>query len=305
MEAKNEEILNPKSPKSPKLSEKVSEMDLGENKEECIIEEMDDDKTSKSNNVIDSDNFEKDPVIIGILNQLISSAPAGEVKKVSALCAELFPNYAEIISEEERIKMEREGYIFEGKLITEDKQNEDQAGIEDEFEIEFRVKLDKYVKDLFPGSGAFSINKTNENEWKIDIVGERLRPKAFWSGHWHSKWKIQFINSESDIEAKEFKIEGQIDLVVHYHEEGSVQLSATKEIPSRVNFKSETLSQAIEKIYYKIKDSEDSVQLGLNEAYQQLAENMFKKLRRQLPVTRTKMDWGKFVNYNLSSELKK
>lgn len=316
----NEEITSPKSPKTPKLSEEVSEINLSEEEVEVVIEGeievvIETEEEERENNEIseveieesadkeasDNSEFIEDPVIINVLEQLLSNSPAGQVQKVSSLCTELFPNYREFIEKQSQAKMDRDGYISEGKLVceAEDVANDNS---EDPFKTELTGKLENYMKELFPGTGAFSITKVNENEWKVHIVGERLKPKAFWSGHWHSTWSIRnFEESESS----EFKIDGKIDLIVHYHEEGSVQLSASKEIPSRVNFQSESLSQSLEKIYFKIKDTEDAFQLALNEAYQELAEKMFKKLRRQLPVTRTKMDWGKFVNYNLSSELKK
>ena len=296
MEDNNEEIMSPKSPKTPKLSEEVSEMNLSESNENEV--ENDNHTTENAN----EPEFCEDPVITKVLKQLLLNAPAGQTQMVSTLCTELFPNYNEFIEKETQTKMESDCYISDGQLSTEHSTYVCDDS-EDPFRNELKEKLDNYVKELFPGTGAFSINKIAENEWKVHILGERLKPKAFWSGHWHSTWSIEFLNdSSTDLE---FKIDGKIDLTVHYHEEGSVQLSANKEIPSRVPFKAESLSKAIEKIYFKIKDSEDAVQLALNEAYQQLAENMFKKLRRQLPVTRTKMDWGKFANYNLSTELKK
>lgn len=309
----NEEIMSPKSPKTPKLSAEVSEINLSnevEVKEESGEEEECEDEKENENDEEkgeSNDKFINDPLIINVLERLISNSPAGQVQKVSSLCTDLFPNYGEFIGKEAQTKMERDGYICDGKLVCEAVDDEDQ---QEPFKIELMGKLDNYVKELFPGNGAFSVNKVNEQEWKVHIVGERLKPKAFWSGHWRSTWTIRFIksseeSSSSESSSKEFKIDGKIDLIVHYHEEGSVQLSANKEIPSLINFKSDNLSQSIEKIYFKIKDSEDAVQLALNEAYQQLSESVFKRLRRQLPVTRTKMDWGKFVNYNLSSDLKK
>ena len=306
MEGNKEELISPKSPKTPKLSEEVCELNL--NNQEEIANESENENNFKdkliSNEESETLEFPEDSAISNVIKQLIANSPAGQVQKAATLCAELFPNYSEFIGKEAQSKMKRDGYISDGKLVTEAEEGE----LENSFEIELKEKLENYVKELFPETGAFSICKVNENEWKVHIVGERLKAKAFWSGHWHSTWLIQFIpfdNSSELSEDNEFKIEGEIDLIVHYHEEGSVQLSANKQIPSRVNFKSKNLSQSVEKIYFKIKDSEDAVQLALNEAYQQLAEKMFKKLRRQLPVTRTKMDWGKFVNYNLSSELKK
>ena len=167
---------------------------------------------------------------------------------------------------------------------------------------ELNEKIREYVKEIFKENGSFLIHQSkDENEIKIHILGQILKPKNFWSGHWHSTWNIKFESkskSKSKSKSNEeftFSINGKIELIVHYHEEGSVQLSSSKEITSKVNFKCKTIPESVDKIYWKIRDSENEVQLALNESYQQLADNIFKKLRRQLPVTRTKMDWMKFI----------
>jgi hypothetical protein len=52
-----------------------------------------------------------------------------------------------------------------------------------------------------------------------------------------------------------------------------------------------------------IKASEGAYQEGLRMAYVDLAENTFKSLRRNLPITRNKIDWDKvclFICFSLS-----
>jgi capping protein alpha len=100
------------------------------------------------------------------------------------------------------------------------------------------------------------------------------------NGRWKAQWTYHFKDNE---------FHGQINVHIHYYEDGNVQLKNKREIQH--NFKDITPSKLPEAIAEYVKKIDAEYQEALNESYAQLSDTTFKALRRALPVTRNKIDW--------------
>lgn len=81
---------------------------------------------------------------------------------------------------------------------------------------------------------------------------------------------------------------------MHYYEDGNVRMSTNKklELSSGAGSNADGIMKAIGQ-------AENKFQEDLNRAFVNLAEGSFKSLRRQLPVTRQKVDWDKVGQYRV------
>lgn len=85
---------------------------------------------------------------------------------------------------------------------------------------------------------------------------------------------------------------------MHYYEDGNVALTTKKKIS--IDNAGNTGAEVVR----KVAQAEKTYQEELNRAFVGMNEQSFKGLRRQLPVTRQKVEWDKVGGYRLGSDLR-
>ncbi|KAK0708230.1 F-actin-capping protein subunit alpha [Lasiosphaeris hirsuta] len=148
--------------------------------------------------------------------------------------------------------------------------------------------LSPYVKEHYPSAayGVYSIE--DDSRIAIVIVANKYSPGNFWNGRWRSLYIFDPSSGALD---------GSVKVDVHYYEDGNVRLLTKK--PVTVSVSSGTGAGIIK----EISAGEKKYQEELNRSFTSLSEGAFKGLRRQLPVTRQKIEWDKVASYRLGQDI--
>ncbi|KAJ5223891.1 F-actin-capping protein subunit alpha [Penicillium chermesinum] len=145
-----------------------------------------------------------------------------------------------------------------------------------------------HAQEHYPSSshGVYPIE--NDTAIAILLVANRYSPNNFWNGRFRAIYQVP-VSSPA--------LTGKIHIDVHYYEDGNVALNTSKPVDLSVS------SLSAEAIVSRIAAAERDYQEELNRAFVALSEGAFKGLRRQLPITRQKVEWEKVGGYRLGQDI--
>lgn len=159
---------------------------------------------------------------------------------------------------------------------------------EDESAEEYQGAVEKYVAEHYSAESVAAVFSQSSSELAVVVIGRKLNPQNFSNGQ---------ITAVYTLDKDAGKLEGHIVADVHYFEDGNVRMDSKKDV-SAVGVRTPT------KLAEKLEALETKFEQDLNAHLIEMNEREFKDLRRQLPVTRMPMVWGKAVaGYKVGKEL--
>ncbi|KAG4302574.1 hypothetical protein PCANB_001137 [Pneumocystis canis] len=152
----------------------------------------------------------------------------------------------------------------------------------------FLKPLLEYLSEYYPSDVNYGIFPSNNDMYTIVIVGNKYNPVNYWNGRWRSFYQF----SESSL-----NITGVLLIDVHYYEDGNVRLNAKQTLSF------EAKSSSCSDIIAAIAAEEKKYQEELNITFNGLNDHDFKSLRRQLPVTKQKINWENISTLKIGQDM--
>ncbi|PSK41813.1 hypothetical protein B9Z65_9199 [Elsinoe australis] len=148
--------------------------------------------------------------------------------------------------------------------------------------------LAQHASEHYPSAATGVFPSSDDSSIAIVTVANKYSLNNFWSGRWRSVYTLSPSSSS---------LSGSIKVDVHYFEDGNVRMQTDKAVEVKVS------GTSAAEIVRQIATAEKKYQEDLNRGFAQLNEGVFKGLRRQLPVTRQRVEWDKVGAYRLGQDI--
>jgi len=154
----------------------------------------------------------------------------------------------------------------------------------------FEKEAFTYTAEHYPHGACTVYGK--DGKIILCISSARFNPHNFWNGRWRSVWTYH-----------SGELVGHFKIVVHYYEDGNVQLNTdtTQTVKIQAGNPDQTATAALK----AISTTEQAFQESLDTSYRTMGDTTFKALRRALPITRNRIEWNKIKNYKIGGQMGK
>ncbi|QDS71901.1 hypothetical protein FKW77_000274 [Venturia effusa] len=149
--------------------------------------------------------------------------------------------------------------------------------------------LSPHAREHYPAGTIGIFPYDSDASIAILTVSSKYSPTNFWNGRWRSSYTLSPSSGA---------LTGMIQVDVHYYEDGNVRLITSKKLELKVGN-----DAGATEIVRTIAVAERKYQEELNRGFAGLSEGAFKGLRRQLPVTRQKVEWEKVGSYRVGQDI--
>ncbi|KAL1388678.1 F-actin capping protein alpha subunit-domain-containing protein [Phyllosticta capitalensis] len=150
--------------------------------------------------------------------------------------------------------------------------------------------LNTHAAEHYPAAAVGAYPIESDERIAIVLVSSKYSPNNYWNGRWRSLYIY---------EPGSGKVTGSIKVDVHYYEDGNVRMLTDKPVTSSIGSGGSSAAEIVK----ALANVERKYQEDLNRAFGSLSEGAFKSLRRQLPITRQKIEWEKISGYKLGQDI--
>lgn len=250
-----------------------------------------------NNNPIMTTNINEEK--IRIAREILLSSPPGQFQEtVSNLkcMIDIDPHSTQLLT---RGFIQEVQSVYDSTKGREILGNEDSAsgGIQDddEFGKKLNQSFHNYVQNFYSSKGVesnYTINTSssdgendNCNRYNVILYAERIKLPQYHAGSWFAKYTIDRKSNDGGV-----VLNGVVEIHAHTFESGNVQLKSKVEFPSSAIEESASLADDI--VAQIQKWDEEHVVSPLKNVYNDMSADILKKMRRVMPVTRTKFNWN-------------
>ena len=144
-----------------------------------------------------------------------------------------------------------------------------------------------YVYDTRSGECVAAVY-AREGALTAVISAAKVNLRNYWAGKWRSTYTISNLLEG----AGEATLAGEVTQLVHYFEEGNLQLHNEKKLDPPAALKTGGGKDVGDVVAEAVSAFEGQMQNALENMYTNMGDETFKEMRRILPVTGSKYDWS-------------